>query len=42
MAHYFSESTIRPMIKERYQVEPSIIYFETPVIVDNVSSQILS
>ena len=41
-AHDFSEGTIRPMIKERFHVEPSITYFETPVIVDNVSSQILS
>ena len=32
----------RPMIKEKFHVEPSITYFETPVIVDNVSSQILS
>ena len=41
-AHDFSEATIRPMIKERFHVEPVITYFETPVIVDNVSSQILS
>ena len=41
-AHDFSEGTIRPMIKEKFNVEPSITYFETPVIVDNVSSQILS
>ena len=42
MARDFSEATIRPMIKERFHVESSITYFETPVIVDNVSSQILS
>src|SRR5215813_6066676 len=41
-AHDFSEATLRPMIKERFHVEPSITYFETPVIVDNVSSQILT
>ena len=41
-AHDFCEGTIRPMIKERFHVEPSIIYFDTPVIVDNVSSQVLS
>jgi len=41
-AQDFSETTIRPMIKEKFHVEPSITYFETPVIVDNVSSQILS
>ena len=42
MAQDFSEATIRPMIKERFHVEPSITYFETPVIVDNISSEILS
>lgn len=41
-AHDFSETTIRPMIKEKFHVEPSITYFEAPVIVDNVSSQFLS
>ena len=41
-AHDFSEGTIRPMIKEKFHVEPSITYFETPVIVDNLSSQILA
>jgi len=41
-ARDFSEATIRPMIKERFHVEPSITYFETPVIVDNIASQILS
>jgi Putative mono-oxygenase ydhR len=41
-ARNFSETTIRPMIKEKFHVEPSITYFEAPVIVDNVSSQILS
>jgi hypothetical protein len=41
-ARDFTEGTIRPMIKERFHVEPSITYFETPVIVDNDSSQILS
>jgi hypothetical protein len=38
----FSETTIRPMIKEKFHVEPAITYFETPVVVDNISSQILS
>ena len=41
-ARDFSEGTIRPMIKEKFHVEPSIAYFETPVVVDNVSSEILS
>ena len=41
-AQDFSETTIRPMIKEKFHIEPSITYFETPVVVDNVSSHILS
>ena len=41
-AQNFSEGTIRPMIKEKFHVEPSITYFETPVIVDNASVEILS
>ena len=43
-ARDFSEGTIRPMIKEKCHVEPSITYFETPVIVDKqrfVSDSIL-
>ena len=38
----FSEGTLRPMIKEKFHVDPSISYFDTPVVVDNVSSEILS
>jgi len=41
-ARDFCEGTLRTMIKERFHVEPSIIYFDTPVVVDNVSSEILS
>ena len=41
-AREFSEGTLRAMIKEAFHVEPSITYFDTPVIVDNVSSEILS
>jgi hypothetical protein len=41
-ARDFSEGTLRPMIKEKFHVEPSIAYFDTPVVVDNVSSEILS
>jgi len=40
-ARDFSEGTIRPMIKEKFRVEPSITYFDTSVVVDNVSSEIL-
>lgn len=38
----FSETTIRSMIKEKFHVEPAITYYETPVVVDNISAQILS
>ena len=41
-ARDFSEATVRPMIKQKFNVDPAITYFETPVVVDNVSSQILS
>ena len=41
-AQEFSETNIRPMIKEKFRVEPSITYFETPVIVDNVAAHVLS
>jgi hypothetical protein len=42
MACDFSEHTIRPMIREKFHVDPSITYFESSVIVDNVSAEILS
>jgi hypothetical protein len=29
-------------IKEKYGGEPSIVYFHSPVIVDNLSSQIIT
>lgn len=41
-AHDFSEQTIRPMIREKFHVDPTITYFETSVVVDNISSEILS
>jgi hypothetical protein len=41
-ARDFSEGTLRTMIKEKFHVDPSITYFDTPVVVDNVSSEILS
>ena len=31
----------RAMIKDRYGAEPGVRYFETPVVVDNVSDEIL-
>jgi hypothetical protein len=41
-ARAFSEDVLRPMIKSKFQVEPSIEYFETPVVVDNLTSEIIA
>jgi len=41
-ARNFSEGTLRAMIKEKFHVDPSITYFDTPVVVDNLTSEILS
>ena len=32
----------RSFVKEKYGTEPSITYFESPVVVDNVAQQIFS
>ena len=40
-ARTFSEGVIRGMIKEKFKVEPSIEYFDSPVVVDNVTSEII-
>jgi hypothetical protein len=40
-ARNFSERLLRPMIREKFRVEPSIEYFDVPVIVDNVTSEII-
>lgn len=32
----------RAFVRERYGTDPSITYFETPVVVDNVTHEILS
>jgi hypothetical protein len=40
-ARDFSEGVLRPMIREKFRVEPSIEYFDAPVIVDNVTSEII-
>jgi hypothetical protein len=39
-ARSFSEGMLRPMIKDKFQAEPSIEYYDAPVIVDNVTSEI--
>src|SRR5438552_1627200 len=42
VAREFSEGPLRAMIRDAFKVEASITYFNTPVIVDNVTSEILS
>jgi hypothetical protein len=39
-ARRFSEEVLRPMIEETFNAEPSIVYYDAPLIVDNVVSQI--
>jgi len=41
-ARTFSEGLLRPMIRDKFKVEPSIEYFDAPVIVDNVTSEIIA
>jgi hypothetical protein len=41
-ARTFSEGVLRPMIRDKFRAEPSIEYFDAPVVVDNVTSEILS
>ena len=41
-ARTFSEGVLRPMIRDKFKVEPSIEYFDAPVIVDNVTSEIIA
>lgn len=41
-ARTFSEGVIRPMIRSKFQVEPSIEYFDAPVVVDNLTSEIIA
>ena len=32
----------RAFVREKYSTEPSVIYFDSPVVVDNVTNEILS
>ena len=41
-ARSFSEGALRPMIKEKFRVDPSIEYFDVPVVVDNLTSEIIA
>ena len=41
-ARTFSEGVLRSMIRDKFQVEPSIEYYDCPVIVDNLTSEIIA
>ena len=41
-ARTFSEGVIRPMIREKFKLEASIEYYESPVVVDNLTSEIIT
>jgi len=41
-ARTFSEGVLRSMIKDKFKVEPSIEYYESPVIVDNLTGEIIA
>jgi hypothetical protein len=39
---YFLRRVLRKMIRNKFQVEPSIEYYEAPLIVDNATSEIIA
>jgi hypothetical protein len=41
-ARTFSEEVLRPMIRDKFQVDPSIEYYDAPVVVDNLTSEIIA
>lgn len=41
-ARTFSEGMLRPMIRDKFQVDPSIEYYDAPVVVDNLTSEIIA
>jgi hypothetical protein len=41
-ARTFSEGVLRPMIRNKFNVEPSIEYYDAPVVVDNITSEIIA
>jgi hypothetical protein len=41
-ARTFSEGVLRQMIRDKFHLEPSIEYFDSPVVVDNLSSEIIA
>ena len=41
-ARTFSEGKLRPMIKDKFQLQPTIEYYDAPVVVDNITSEIIA
>ena len=41
-ARTFCEGVLIPTIKEKFKIEPSIEYFEVPVVVDNLTAEIIA
>ena len=41
-ARVFSEKVLRPMIRDKFRVDPSIEYYDAPVVMDNVTSEIIT
>jgi len=37
-----ASADLRAVVREKYGAEPSVTYFETPVVVDNVSDEIVA
>jgi hypothetical protein len=41
-ARAFSEGVLRVMIGEKFHLQPSIEYYDAPVVVDNITSEIIA
>jgi hypothetical protein len=41
-ARSFSEGVLRPALRSKFQIEATIEYFEAPVVVDNVTAEIIA
>jgi hypothetical protein len=41
-ARTFFKGMLRPMIRDKFQVDPTIEYYDAPVVVDNVTSEIIA
>ena len=42
MARSFMQQRVAPMIREKFHVEPTIEYYDSPVLVDNSAAQELA